>query len=343
MKLSVVGWAADSGVGRELIDAVRNLPVSCAFVLHNAAKTSRLDLLRGTPFFAAQAQNLQKQMELFLDCYRPDTILTWETPGDWSFPAIWKKKGLKWVHMVHWDWFSGEAKHAELWRGAKLLSPNAMCREELAKNYRLNSTQIPVPVDTRRLAFRERSTANLFVSIYGYGGMQGRRSFQEIMEAWKLMPTPPKLVVRAQKQPDELGTKNVSLPKGVEIQLGNLPEPADLYKVGDVALQPSRYEGVGVSLVEAQACGMPVITVDAPPMNEVAPDLKVPVAKVVQVSLMGKTIPSHIPAASQMASIVSNLNRRDIRDLSRKARERAETQFSWNALRQRWLDILNSK
>lgn len=343
MRLSVVGWAADSGVGRELIDATRHLPVTSAFILHNAAKKSRLDLLRGVPFFASQPTNLDKQMGLFLDCHKPDTILTWETPGDWSFPGIWRKRGIKWVHMVHWDWFSGEAKHIEIWRGAKLLAPNQMCKGELSRLYQLDSVHLPVPVDTGRLVFRERPVAETFVSVYGYGGMQNRRSLQEVLEAWRLIPQPPKLVIRAQKPPEEFAVKGASVPRSIEVQLGNLPEPADLYATGDVALQPSRYEGVGVSLIEAQACGLPVIAVDAPPMNEVAPDLKVQVAKVAHVSLMGKTIPSYIPAASHLASVVSSIRGKDIKELSRRARERAETQFSWNVLKQRWVETLSSR
>jgi glycosyltransferase involved in cell wall biosynthesis len=280
-------------------------------------------------------------MELFLNCHKPDTILTWETPGDWTFPWIWKKRSVKWVHMVHWDWFSGEAKHSDLWRIAKLLAPNAMCKAELERAYRLPSIHLPVPVDTKRLAFRERAVAETFISIYGYGGMQNRRSLHEIMEAWKLIPQPPRLVILAQKQPDELVGGKVAVPKGIEVKLCNLPEPADLYTAGDVALQPSRYEGVGVSLVEAQSCGLPVIAVDAPPMSEVAPDLKVQVAKVAHVSLMGKTVPSYIPAASSIASVVSGIKNKDIKELSRRARDRAETQFSWNALRQRWVQTLS--
>ena len=74
MRLAVVGWAGDSGVGRELIDAVRNLPVSCAFILDNPNKPTRKDLLVGTPSYFAQPANLDKQMELFIECHRPETL-----------------------------------------------------------------------------------------------------------------------------------------------------------------------------------------------------------------------------------------------------------------------------
>ncbi|MBI0582575.1 MAG: glycosyltransferase family 4 protein [Methanomassiliicoccales archaeon] len=41
-----------------------------------------------------------------------------------------------------------------------------------------------------------------------------------------------------------------------------------LYSLGDVYVYPSRLDGLGLSVVEALACGLPIITTDAAPMNE---------------------------------------------------------------------------
>jgi glycosyltransferase involved in cell wall biosynthesis len=45
-----------------------------------------------------------------------------------------------------------------------------------------------------------------------------------------------------------------------------------LFASADVCLAPSRWEGLGLHLFEATAFGMPVITNDNPPMNEVVRD-----------------------------------------------------------------------
>ena len=46
-----------------------------------------------------------------------------------------------------------------------------------------------------------------------------------------------------------------------------VPAPG-LYHLGDVYVYPSRLDGIGLTVPEALACGLPVITCDQAPMNE---------------------------------------------------------------------------
>lgn len=45
-----------------------------------------------------------------------------------------------------------------------------------------------------------------------------------------------------------------------------------LYHFGDVYVYPSRLEGIGLTIAEALACGLPVIATDSPPMSEFVVD-----------------------------------------------------------------------
>lgn len=45
-----------------------------------------------------------------------------------------------------------------------------------------------------------------------------------------------------------------------------------LYHLGDVYVYPTRLEGIGLTICEAQACGLPVIVPDCAPMNEFVPN-----------------------------------------------------------------------
>ena len=340
MRLALVGWAGDSGVGRELIDATRHLPVDGLFILPNTTKPTRHDLLpEGIPIHKATAGNLAGQMDRWLFEVKPDTILTWEVPGSWDFPAIWKGRNISWKHVVHWDWFSKD--YLKLWPWADLVAPNLMCKKELKATFGLNSVYLPVPIDTERLPFKERHEARLFVSVYGYGGFHDRRSLPEIYSAWRAMKYPPALEIRAQVKPYEIEKTGVHA--RIEVKIGNVPEPGDLWNDADVALQPSRYEGLGLSLLEAQARGVPVIAVDAPPMDEVAGDLRVKVAGVEEISVMGKKLPSYVPSVDSLRMIVESLGPMDLGRLSRAARYRVESRFSWTRLRPYWLHFLERR
>lgn len=336
MRLAVVGWATDSGVGRELIDALNNLPVTSAFILQNENKPTRRDLLAKVPHHLATKKDPLDEMEKYLIQHRPDTILTWEVPGAWGFPEIWKKHGLRWVHVVHWDWFI--QAYYSVWKEAVLVAPNRMCQRGLAQNYKLESTLLPVPIDTERFQFRPREKAKVFVSVYGYGGLHGRRSLPQVYSAWRSLSNKPPLVIRAQERPYDS-----PIPYGVTISLGSTPEPVGLFLTGDVAVQLSRYEGVGVTLLEAQSCGLPVIAVDAEPMNELAPDLLVPVERTETIVLCGKNLPSHVGSSAGLAKRVSEVFGKDITELSRKARQRVEERYSWNVLRPEWMKVLEGQ
>ncbi len=48
---------------------------------------------------------------------------------------------------------------------------------------------------------------------------------------------------------------------------GSIGAPGLYYK-GDIYVYPSRLEGIGLTVAEALACGLPIITSDNPPMNE---------------------------------------------------------------------------
>lgn len=80
--------------------------------------------------------------------------------------------------------------------------------------------------------------------------------------------------------PDQVPRRRASLERAarrdprVTLVLEDLPTAAylRLFADADVLLAPSRWEGLGVPLFEATAHGLPVITNDAPPMNELVLD-----------------------------------------------------------------------
>jgi len=59
----------------------------------------------------------------------------------------------------------------------------------------------------------------------------------------------------------------IQCPQKIKTIQKTIPAPG-LYALGDVYVYPSRLEGIGLTVCEALACGLPVITTDEPPMLE---------------------------------------------------------------------------
>lgn len=337
MKVCAVGFANDSGMGRELVSATRHLPFSGIYILEHASKPTRIDLLPSSSFHVARGKDPLSEMDAFLNRYRPDTIVTWEGPGCVQFPRLWRSRGIRWVNVVHWDWFNPERMDA--WRDAVLVAPTRACQKELKEHYQLESTYLPVPVDTDRFVFRRRARADRFISVYGHGGAYDRRSLPELFLSWSEMAGAPPLTIYAQTQPPELD--RYMPPAQVQVLVSNLAEPEDLYEHGDVAVQLSRYEGIGLAFLEAMACGLPVVTVKAPPMNEVAPEFTVSVEQTIPIRLAGKEISSFVPSIQGVRELIEYLKGRAISEISDQVRQRVEREYSWKALRPAWLKLLS--
>jgi len=338
MKLAIVGWINDSGLGYEARDALKNLPVECAFVLHNHVKATVKSELAGIPcVYATTNPANPRELKNFLDRHKPDTVLSWEIPGNWEFPKIYKERGIKWVHVVHWDWFFPQ--HLKEYRMAhRLIAPNELCQRELLK-HRLSTTFLPVPIDLNRFPFKQRTKAERFISVAGFGGSNGRRGLGELLMAWenrRILPNPPKLVIPAQRRPHG----NFRKSHRYVLDVNPVKDPAELWAKADIAIQISRFEGVGLTFMEAQACGVPTIATDAEPMNWLAPFLKAPVHHKANVSVAGKDVVANIIDPEKLALMVKKIRGTDISELSLRGRRYIEENFSWQVLKEKWMAAL---
>lgn len=296
----------------------------------------RVELLPTSACHVQRTRDPVLEMSRFLDVWKPDTILTWESPRSIEFPALWRKKGIRWLNVVHWEWFN--PRLMEAWKTAELISPNPNCQKLLLERYRLKSVLLPVPVDTERFQFRKRRRAESFLTVYARGGPHNRRSLPEILLAWSDMENPPPLTVKAQERPPEF--ERFLPPSCVALEHITHPEPEDLYLVGDVAIQLSRYEGVGMTILEAMSSGMPVITTKGSPMSDLAPEFTVQVEDTTVVPLAGKEVTAYTPSAQHLRSVVLAILDKDITGYSEAVRKRVELVYSWKVLRQEWLKLL---
>ncbi len=194
--------------------------------------------------------------------------------------------------------------------------------------------ELPWPIDASRFAFRQRRTCERLLFINGTGGGRGtradgtetgyhRKGAELVAEAARLLPDVPFIWY---SQTDDLPP----LPPNVRRR----PTPADstrLYDEGDVCVQPSTWEGIGLQLLECQAAGMPLVTTEAAPMNEFQPLRTVRATHVEQVRVFGSApISSHVVSPTDLAATLRLLLGTDLTEASRSARRFVERQHSWS-------------
>lgn len=107
------------------------------------------------------------------------------------------------------------------------------------------------------------------VFFHSAGYVPDRKGTVPLLRAFARVTGRARLVVHIQKPPASfpaLAALAGADPR-VELVVGEYGAPG-LYHRGDVYVYPTRLEGIGLTIAEALASGLPVITTDAPPMNE---------------------------------------------------------------------------
>jgi len=111
------------------------------------------------------------------------------------------------------------------------------------------------------------------VFFHSAGMNPKRKGTEETIRAFTDVRGPAKLVVHAQVSlrsefPGLAGViDSMSRDGRLQIIESTVSAPG-LYHLGDVYVYPSRLDGIGLTIAEALACGLPVIIPDQPPMNE---------------------------------------------------------------------------
>tara|TARA_Y100000034_G_scaffold25708_3_gene30546 strand:+ start:9988 stop:12516 length:2529 start_codon:yes stop_codon:yes gene_type:complete len=121
---------------------------------------------------------------------------------------------------------------------------------------------------------RKAKKATTFFHAAGWGGDRDRKDTSSVVQAFHMMSGAVRLVITSQKKLNRYpeAIKNiVNDDERIEFHEGNLSraEFSDIMDRCDVAVYPSMWEGLGLPLYEALSHGLPVVTTDAAPMNEI--------------------------------------------------------------------------
>jgi glycosyltransferase involved in cell wall biosynthesis len=265
-----------------------------------------------------------------------DVVLFVESPPVEGVTTLARRRGVRVVCVPNWEWL-----HPGLsWlRDVDLmLCPTAYTRRLLdgwRTRFHFDWTVrlCRWPIDVSSFAFRARSVCRRYVTINGRPAIGRRKGLDLLLEAARRLPRIPFLI---RSQSEDLPP----MPPNVEVR----PAAAsnrELYSEGDVCVQLSRWEGLGLPLLECQAAGLPLITTDAPPMNEHNPLAVVPAADVELVELWhGRFAAVPRMRVDDVEEVLGSWHGRDISRASLAARAFVERDHSWPGARPMILEWL---
>jgi glycosyltransferase involved in cell wall biosynthesis len=138
----------------------------------------------------------------------------------------------------------------------------------------------PIASEAERAVCRRRYALPTRFLLY-LGTVEPRKNVLRLLEAFRLLSADPRfqhhLVMAGGRgwRDTSIQRTLASFPQRTRIVLTGWVEQADLpalYSMADVFVYPSLYEGFGLPVVEAMACGTPVITSNVSSLPEVAGD-----------------------------------------------------------------------
>jgi glycosyltransferase involved in cell wall biosynthesis len=254
-----------------------------------------------------------------------------------------RELGVATVGVPNWEWFRA---YDENWNYCDLFAcPNDMALQTVRRHHRTNSVLLPWCLDLDSLPAQSiTGPARIFVHNAGLVDADDRKGTRDTIESFRRTRRKDiRLIVRLQKE--------VSLPEmdeRIEVQIGNIENHADLYQNVDVAIQPSKMEGIGFMVLEAVCAGLPVITTDYPPMKEyvLQPELRVrthwwnrkafPTPWVKHAHL-------RLPRKDDLTRCIEWCADQDMAPFSKQNRAWAEEIFSADHLRRQWSEAFDSR
>lgn len=255
---------------------------------------------------------------------------------------IARQMGIRTVCVPMWEWFRGRD---EQWQGCDLFACPTRFTLQVVQRYGWkNAVYLPWPLDLTRFRAREvHGPACLFIHNAGIVDRDDRKGTRDTINAFKrVRRTDIRLVIRLQKE--------VPLPPldpRIEVNIGNLSDPGELYTQGDVAIQPSKMEGIGFMVLEPLASGMPVITTDYPPMSEFVQQNELLVCKQwfkrkAYATNWVRHAHLRLPQPADLTRKIEWCAQNNLQGISRVNRAWAEQTFAPDKLRQQWISALAS-
>lgn len=264
--------------------------------------------------------------------------LTWHA----GLPAVCKDLDIPLICVVMWEWFNGKDP---IWKTARaLICPSDFTAGIVASYGYKNYVSLPWAVDLAKLPHRQiQGSAKHFGHNAGVIDAQDRKGTSDVLSAFSKLKDPEAtLTVRYIDSALPLKT----LDPRIRLIQGALEKPADLFETIDVAIQPSKMEGIGFMVLEAICSGLPTITLDYPPMNTYGQTAGLLVEKTL---FKRRALSTHfcehahlyLPKPKDLLEKIKGCTDNDLSFISSENRRWAESYFEPERLKKLWHAKLN--
>jgi glycosyltransferase involved in cell wall biosynthesis len=333
IRIGLIGSRRSRGLGYQNRDIARQLEVSRWLVAELGGRSH------------PEGEHLRRRHQESFLCGL-DWILFAQNPSVVGITETASKLGVQTACIPNWEFTSPRLE----WMNQVhlMICPTLHCYRHLCDwkkryGFRWRAIHVPWPVNLNRFKFRLRKRCRRFLFVNGGGGARARRidgkrtSYRRkggelIAEAARLAPEL-QFLVFSQTGPLR------SAPKNVEFR-GAPRNNRRLYRRGDVCVQPSHWEGIGLQLLECQAAGLPLVTTDAPPMDEYQPLRKIPVYDHEFVSLTDQPFASPLMNPENLVDVLRSIHNSEIAEASRNARLFVEQEHSWKSAKRAILEAM---
>jgi 1,2-diacylglycerol 3-alpha-glucosyltransferase len=338
----VTKWYASGQavVSRQLRSALDELGHE-TFVLARPGKGPREQVDRGDPVWDQPGLTQASDPDVPLDEYERwadanalDAVLC---DNNYQFAELTsiRARGVRTIGRFVWEHFASE--HVDGAREAyDTVYSFTRAEQERYRGLGIDSPYVPWGVHPELLALAGEHAKGEEIRFYVPGSFMGKRKpFAAIAEAFSRVDDARlRLLVRGQveRKRDPLDGAGDRDPR-ISLELADRPTDEHLRQFAscDVCLSPSRWEGLGLPLYEAIAFGLPTITNDAPPMNEVVLDgVNGICVRSVPWGTARSGIPAFDPDVDELAAAIERLADDSERErLSDGARRLREGERSW--------------
>lgn len=168
-------------------------------------------------------------------------------------------------------WLKHRANVQTFCKAAKILPWTQWVSDSIAQDYGVSPdhiTVVPAGVDTRFWVLKPRFNRNKRFKILFVGGDFARKGGELLLQVFRSLPAD-LAELHIVTQSDVRGSENIHVYRNMQ---PNTTELLTLYHHSDIFMLPTGADAFGFVLVEAMACGLPVITTRVGGVAEVVAD-----------------------------------------------------------------------